>query len=103
MGEGGFRVSLDQAADAPVREVGGAEQGYLPQHVQPAVRQDARLQDTSAGDHQPRKPRRCSVAAWSFAEDACEGEADDDVEAAGAACLHLGPPRGCPPDTAAAA
>ena len=51
MREGGVRVALDQPAHEPVGEVGGAEQRDLPQHVQPAVRQDARLQETSAGDH----------------------------------------------------
>ena len=49
--ERGVGVALDQPAHEPVGEVGGAEERDLPQHVQPSVRQDARLQETSAGEH----------------------------------------------------
>ncbi len=57
------------------------EQRDLAQHVQPSVRQDARLQETSAGDHRA-KPRRCSAAAGAVVEDAREREVDHDVQAA---------------------
>ena len=49
--EGGVGVALDESAHEPVGEVGGGEERDLPQRVEPAVRQDARLQETSAGDH----------------------------------------------------
>ena len=51
VGERGVGVALDQPAHQPVGEVGRAEQSDLAQHVQPSFGQEARLQDTSAGEH----------------------------------------------------
>ena len=53
MGEGGARVALDEAAHEPVGEVGEGEQRDLAQHVQPSLRQQARLQETNAGEDGP--------------------------------------------------
>jgi hypothetical protein len=45
------RVALDETPNEPVGEVGDTEQSYLPKRVDPAVREDARLQLANAGDH----------------------------------------------------
>ena len=51
MREGGRGIPRGQPSDEPVREIGGCEKRHLPQQVKPAMRQDARLQPTSAGEH----------------------------------------------------
>jgi hypothetical protein len=51
VGERCIRVALDQSAHEPVGEVRSGEERDLPQRVKPTVRQDARLQETSAGEH----------------------------------------------------
>jgi hypothetical protein len=42
---------VNDTAHEAVGEVRRGEQGELAQRIQPSLRQDARLQDTSAGDH----------------------------------------------------
>jgi hypothetical protein len=51
MREGGVRITLDETPHEAVCEVRRGEEGELAQRIPPPLRQDARLQDTSAGDH----------------------------------------------------
>ncbi len=51
VGEGLVGVALDEPAHEAVRQVRAEEQKQLPQRVEPSPGQQARLQDTSAGEH----------------------------------------------------